>query len=704
MMPAMNSICEDPVSIQSVTASSPLAAAPESLLAAIVDSSDDAIVSKTLEGIIVSWNPAAERMFGFTRDEAVGKPITIIIPDDRLDEERDVLARLRRGEKIDHFETIRRTKDGRDINILLTVSPVRDASGRIIGASKTARDITESKRDRAQLVASQHYLQTVLDCIPECVKVLGPDGTVLRMNQAGIQMLEADAPEQVVGQSVYPVIQEKDREKFRRVNESVFHGGRGGTLEFGVTGLKGTQRTFETHVVPLTEGGETPVGALSVTRDITNRRRFETEREDALRRERRAREMAERLSHLAAILASELDPAQVGQKVADTALRAVGAEFGAMCHNAALTADARYKTYLATGTSREEFASFPITRGSSICDVTFRGERAVRSDDIRLDPRFYGATRTVPEDGGRTRPIRSYLAVPMISRTGKVAGGLFFGHSQPARFGDEAEKIARAIAAQAAIALDNAWLFAELRHSQNSLRRTNEHLRRANEDLNQFAYSASHDLQEPLRSISIYSQLLQRKFESDLDHETAEYLKHLIKGAFRMEALVRDLLAFTQAAGIDEENVPAISADEALDTALSNLKAAIQDSEVTVSRGKLPKVRILPVHLAQLFQNLIGNAIKYRREAAAPHIRIEARPSDGEWLFSVADNGIGIDEKYQDQIFGVFKRLHTSDEYSGTGMGLAICQRIVERAGGRIWVESRPGQGSTFYFTLSAEN
>jgi PAS domain S-box-containing protein len=687
-----------------MAASAPLAAASESLLAAIVDSSDDAIVSKTLDGIILTWNPASERIFGYSREEAVGKPITIIIPDDRLDEERDVLARLRRGEKIDHFETIRRTKDGRRINILLTVSPVRDASGKIIGASKTARDITETKLQRAQLAASRHYLQTVLECIPECVTVLGPDGTVLQMNPAGIQILEADTPGQVVGHNVYPMIQEKDREKFHRINESVFHGGHGGTLEFGVTGLRGTQRTFESHVVPLTDGGDGPVGALSVTRDITNRKHFETEREDALKRERRAREMAERLSHLAAILASELDPAQVAQKVSDTATRAVSAELGAMCHNAAPTADTRYKIYMAAGTTRDEFASFPIPRGTSISDATFRGERAVRSDDIRLDPRFCEAMRTVPPEGSRARRIRSYLAVPLVSRTGKVAGGLFFGHSQPGKFGEEAEKVARGIASQAAIALDNAWLFAELRHSQNSLRRTNEHLRRANEDLNQFAYSASHDLQEPLRSISIYSQLLQRKFESDLDEETAEYLKHLIRGALRMEALVRDLLSFTQAAGIDEENVPAIPADEALDTALSNLKAAIQDSGARVSRGKLPRVKILPVHLAQLFQNLIGNAIKYRREDVAPHIRIEARSSDGEWLFSVEDNGIGIDEKYQDQIFGVFKRLHTSDEYSGTGMGLAICHRIVERAGGRIWVESLSGQGSTFYFTLAADN
>jgi PAS domain S-box-containing protein len=173
-------------------------------LAAIVDSSDDAIVSKTLNGVITSWNRAAERMFGYTAAEAVGQHITIIIPDERRSEEDYVLARLRRGEKVDHFETERRRKDGSIINISLTVSPVRDSEGNIIGASKIARDITEKKRSDEKLLANERYLQAVLNSMPDCVKVLGADGTVLQMNRAGLQMLEADAPEQILGRCIYP--------------------------------------------------------------------------------------------------------------------------------------------------------------------------------------------------------------------------------------------------------------------------------------------------------------------------------------------------------------------------------------------------------------------------------------------------------------------------------------------------------------------
>jgi light-regulated signal transduction histidine kinase (bacteriophytochrome) len=288
-----------------------------------------------------------------------------------------------------------------------------------------------------------------------------------------------------------------------------------------------------------------------------------------------------------------------------------------------------------------------------------------------------------------------------MSRLGEAVGGLFFGHSQPDVFNEEAEDIVQGIAAQAAIALDNAALFKQSQESEEALRRSNEELRRANEDLNQFAHSASHDLQEPLRTVSVYSQLLRRKFQHALDEEGEEYIRYVVRGALRMEALVKDLLAYTQASTVSEEPAPSTDANTAIDAALLNLKAAIEDSGALVTYSALPHVRIFPVHLTQLFQNLIGNAIKYRRDER-PTINIHAEARAGEWLFSVADNGIGIEEKYKQHIFGIFKRLHSADEYSGTGVGLAICQRIVERNGGRIWVESQPGRGSTFFFTLPA--
>jgi len=666
-------------------------------LAAIVNSSDDAIVGKTLDGVITSWNPAAERTFGYTAVEALGRNICLIIPEDRHAEEEGVLARIRRGEEVDQFETERLTADGRTIIVSLKVSPIRGPDGKLIGASKIARDITEKKRNEEKLVESQHYLQAMLDSMPECVKVLSPDGSVLQMNRAGLQMLEADHPEQVLGSCVYPVIDECDREAFRAVNENIFRGGVGGYLQFGVTGLKGTHRTFETNVVPLLNAADKPVGALSVTRDISARKQAETERLTLLAGEQKARETAELLNSVGPILSAELDPQKLTQKITDIATLAVRAEVGALFHTVPNDSES-YLPYTLSGVSRGAFENFPMPGDVQVFAPTLRGEGPVRSDDITQDP-LLGKNAPFRGQPEGHPLVRSYLAVPVVSRTGKVLGGLFFGHSKPGIFTGEAARIAAGIAAQAAIALDNASLFTDSQRSQNALRRSNEELKRANEDLSQFAHSASHDLQEPLRTVSIYSQLLRRALAGKLVPDTEEYLRYIVKGATRMEAMVRDLLAFTQASNVSDEPDPVIEAKSALDAALSNLKAAIDDAGACVTCGSLPRVRIRQVHLTQLFQNLIGNAIKYRGEYT-PQINIGAEPRDKLWLVSVEDNGIGIEAEFKEQIFGIFKRLHTADEYSGTGVGLAICQRIVERAGGRIWVESQPGSGSTFYFTL----
>jgi PAS domain S-box-containing protein len=233
----------------------------------------------------------------------------------------------------------------------------------------------------------------------------------------------------------------------------------------------------------------------------------------------------------------------------------------------------------------------------------------------------------------------------------------------------------------------------------SELKQIEEQLRRANGDLEQFAYSASHDLQEPLRSIKIYSQLLEMRVQAKLDVEELEFLSYLRTGAMRMELLLRDLLAYTQTVRLEEPGEP-YEAAEAMKSALDGLAAAIAQSGAKIHVGTLPAVRIHRTHLQLLFQNLVGNAIKYRRSGVAPEIHVSAKRQNDNWLFAISDNGIGIDAEYQEGIFGLFKRLHTSDEYSGTGIGLAICQRMVERYQGRIWVESEPGRGSTFYFTL----
>jgi PAS domain S-box-containing protein len=226
-------------------------------------------------------------------------------------------------------------------------------------------------------------------------------------------------------------------------------------------------------------------------------------------------------------------------------------------------------------------------------------------------------------------------------------------------------------------------------------------IKRSNADLEQFAYVASHDLQEPLRMVSSYTQLLARRYEGKLDKEADEFIRFAVDGASRMQLLINDLLQYSRVGRRGKEPQPSDSG-AVLERALQNLKLTIEDNEGSVTYDLLPVVMADDRQLEQLFQNLVGNAIKYHG-TEPPRVHISAECSDGWWTFAVKDNGIGIEPQYHERIFQVFQRLHTRKEYSGTGIGLAVCARIVERHGGRIWVESEPGKGSTFMFTLPAK-
>jgi PAS domain S-box-containing protein len=237
-----------------------------------------------------------------------------------------------------------------------------------------------------------------------------------------------------------------------------------------------------------------------------------------------------------------------------------------------------------------------------------------------------------------------------------------------------------------------------LRESQEGLKRTNRDLMRVNRELEEFDYVASHDLQEPLRMVNIYTELILREVPA-VGTDLAQYAQFVQQGVKRMEGLIRDLLTFSRAVHAEDEPVGRADLSAALGDAISVLQSRIEENGAVIAAGPLPAVRADVSQISHVFQNLLSNALKYRKAQGAVEVRVSAEQNGSDWIVSVADNGIGFEPQYAERIFGLFKRLH-KEEYPGTGLGLAICKRIVERHGGRIWAEGQLGHGATFRFSL----
>ncbi|WP_295793570.1 PAS domain S-box protein [Mucilaginibacter sp.] len=522
----------------------------QAMLAAIIESSEDAIVSKTLDGTITSWNKSAAKMFGYSESEIIGKSITIVIPENRRQEEDVILGKIRQGKKVEHYETYRRRKDGTEIAVSLTISPIKNQAGQVIGASKIARDISKQKTNEESLQRYADNLETV--------------------NSVG-----------------------------RMVSE-------------------------------------------------------------------------------------RLDVQEILQQVTDVTTQVTGAAFGAFFYNKLDEHGESYTLFTLSGAPREAFEKFGMPRNTAVFHPTFSGEGTVRVDDITKDPR-YGKNHPHFGMPKGHLPVVSYLAVPVISKSGAVIGGLFYGHPEPGRFNIHHEGLVESVATQAAIALENARLY--------------EEIQKLNSKKDDFIGLASHELKTPVTSLSGYLQIINRRLPADDGNKP--FIEKALSQINKLSGLISDLLDVSK---IETGQLPLSFtgfdllhlAKEVIEvmqystkTHRLTLESGVNKLLVTADRQRIEQVII----------NLLSNAIKY--SPGANQVNVTVSVADNKALVAVQDFGLGITRDQQDRIFTRFYRVEDMAAHiSGLGIGLFISKEIISRHNGRLWVESGPGKGSVFFFEI----
>ncbi len=524
-------------------------------LAAVVESTDDAIITKDLEGVITAWNAAAERIFGYTAAEAIGRSIRMLIPAELQGEEDLVLGKIRAGEKLDHYETVRMRKDGRRISISLTVSPLRNERGEVVGASKIARDISE--RSRLLAAANEHAANT------------------------------------------------------------------------------------------------------------------------------------QKLGEVGAVVASTLDREEIVQKVTDIARDLTRAEFGAFFYNLTDPESGNaYMLYTLSGASRAAFANFPNPRATAVFAPTFEGKGPVRLDDVTQDPRYGKSAPYFGMPPGHLQ-VRSYLAVPVKGVGGDVIGGLFFGHSEVGRFTAQHEQLALGVAAWASVALQNAQLYADAQE--------------ANRMKDEFLAVLSHELRTPLNAIVGYSRLLRAGILSG--EKATRGLETLERNAGWLTQIVEDVLDVSRiVSGKIRLDVQPVELPVIVDNAVATIKPAADAKGVRVQTVIDPNVGPVsgdPARLQQVVWNLVSNAVKFTPKKGRVQVRLELVNSHVEIV--VSDTGIGIRPDFLPFVFERFRQADasTTRKTGGLGLGLAIVRHIVEMHGGTVDASSAgEGKGATFRVDL----
>ena len=639
-------------------------------LSAIVDSSDDAIIGKDINGIITSWNSGAERIFQYSENEVIGKHITILIPPSRMADEELILKNIQEGKKINHFETTRIKKDGEEIPVLLTVSPIKDASGNIVGASKVARDVSEKILGEER----QAVLSAIVESSDDAIVSKDLNGKILSWN-AGAEKIFGYQEKEMIGKSITKLIPGERMTEEKKILTQIRKGIKVDHFETVRKHKSGRKIPVSLTISPIKNSKGIIIGASKIARDISNRIKAEKEL-------KKYTENLEILNSIGRSISENLDVQVVLQRVTDATTKLTGAAFGAFFYNHFNEQGKAMMLYTLSGAPREAFEKFGMPRHTDIFRPTFSGESIIRVADITKDPR-YGNNHPHKGMPAGHLPVVSYLAVPVISSSGAIIGGLLFGHPKKGVFKKEHEDMILNIAAQAASSLDNSKLY--------------EQVKTLSEKKDEFIALASHELKTPLTTIKGYLQVMAREASNKMNNL---FLERSLEQVNKLNTLVEDLLHMSRLeAGKLELRLEVFDMKKLLLDVTETFSYSHNSHEIISNLGEVPVyVEGDKQRLEQVLVNFLSNAVKY--SPGADKIFLKLRTKGKKVTVSVRDEGIGLTEEQQTQVFTRFYRAENTKGISGLGLGLYLTKQIIDRHKGKIWLKSEPEVGTEFYFSL----
>jgi PAS domain S-box-containing protein len=532
-------------------------------------------------------------------------------------------------------------------------------------------------------VRAEERFRSLIHATAQAVWVTQPDGAVSE-DSPSWRAFTGQSREEYQGYGWLAVVHPEDQERVRRGWQAARAIKQPYEVEMRVCRPDGSWAIILSRAVPMLDAQGQVREWIGTSTDITAQRRAE-ETSRRLESEQRARQLEALRAEVSEVLSREDTPPRLMQACAEVMVRNLPVlslvqlwTFSREAQALHLEGNAGPAAPLSVNPSRLEL-------GQTLVGTVGQSRQPLLVNELQADPRLRSRT------WAQANELVSFLGAPLLVR-GQLVGVLaVYGQTSL-----EEETLATLATVADAVAQG-----LERRRAEVSLQEHARELARSNEELQQFAYVASHDLQEPLRMVASYTQLLARRYQGKLDADADEFIHFAVDGVNRMQRLIQDLLTYSRVGTRGHEFKP-LDSGQSLNKALANLKTLVDETGATlVIQGKLPQVMADETQLTQLFQNLVGNALKFRGQTP-PRVLVEAELQGAEWRFTVEDNGIGIEPQYFERIFVIFQRLHGKEEYPGTGIGLAICKKIVERHGGRIGLDSQPGQGTTFWFTLPA--